>query len=110
MTQNEIIQKRYPFYNEDISTKDIEINAEAAKQLMEDYRNDQLKELQHHKDTTVGLWAIDFDPKDLINRFISSQSDACSLVVEDADSLREDWEKFIDNKNYNKSPFFQIQC
>ena len=45
MTKNEIIQKRYPFYNEDIAMKDIEINAEAVKELMNDYLIDQLKGL-----------------------------------------------------------------
>lgn len=70
--------------------------------------NDKLKELQHHKDTTVGLYAFDFDPKLIIHKFINSQSDACSLVVEDAEQLQKDWEDFIDNKNYFKTPFFKL--
>jgi hypothetical protein len=45
MTKNEIIQKRHPFFNEDISMKDIEINAEVVKELMNDYLIDQLKGL-----------------------------------------------------------------
>jgi hypothetical protein len=32
-----IIQQRYPFYNPDIAQKDIEINAEAVKELMDEY-------------------------------------------------------------------------
>jgi hypothetical protein len=45
MTKDEIIKKRYPFYNPDIAQKDIEINAEAVKELMEAYWIDQLKGL-----------------------------------------------------------------
>ena len=45
MTKDEIIKQRYPFYNPDIAQKDIEINAEAIKELMEAYLIDQLKAL-----------------------------------------------------------------
>ena len=45
MTKNEIIKKHYPFYNEDIAMKDIQINAEEVKELMEAYWIDQLKGL-----------------------------------------------------------------
>lgn len=68
----------------------------------------ELKELQHHRDTTVGLYSIDFNPKELIKRFVDSQSDATRLVVEDVEDLVEDWEHFIDDKNHFKSPFFRI--
>lgn len=68
----------------------------------------EIKHLQHYKDTTVGLYAIDFNPKELIKRFVDSQSDATRLVVEDVEDLVEDWVKFIDNKNIGKSPFFRI--
>jgi len=67
-----------------------------------------IKGLEHHKDTTTGLYAIDFDPKELIKRFVDSQSDATRLVVEDVEDLVEDWCKFIENKNIGKSPFFRI--
>lgn len=43
MTKNEIIKKRYPFYNEDIAMKDIEINAEAVKELMDDLIDEIVK-------------------------------------------------------------------
>lgn len=43
MTKNEIIRKRYPFYNEDIAMKDIEINAEAVKDLMDDLMDEIVK-------------------------------------------------------------------
>jgi hypothetical protein len=45
MTKDEIIKQRYPFYNPDIAQKNIEINAEAVKELMEAYLIDQLKRL-----------------------------------------------------------------
>ena len=45
MTKDEIIKQRYPFYNHDIEQNDIEINAEAVKELMEVYFIDQLKGL-----------------------------------------------------------------
>lgn len=37
MTPEEIIKKRYPFYDPDIYGKNIEINAEAAIELMQEY-------------------------------------------------------------------------
>lgn len=45
MTKNEIIKQCYPFYNPDIAQKDIEINSESAKKLMDLYLIDQLKGL-----------------------------------------------------------------
>ena len=45
MTKDEIIKQCYPFYNSDITQKDIEINAEAVKELMELYLIDKLKRL-----------------------------------------------------------------
>lgn len=45
MTKDEIIKQRYPFYNPDIEEEDIEINAEAVKELMEAYFIEQLKRL-----------------------------------------------------------------
>jgi len=45
MTKDEIIRQHYPFYNPYIAQRDIEINAEAVKELMEAYWIDQLKGL-----------------------------------------------------------------
>jgi len=42
-----------------------------------------IKNMQHFIDSTVGLFAIDFDPKMLIKSFVDSQSDATSLLCED---------------------------
>jgi hypothetical protein len=45
MTKDEVIKQRYPFYNPNIAQRDIEINAEDARELMESYLVDQLKGL-----------------------------------------------------------------
>lgn len=67
------------------------------------------KILEHHLNTTIGLYAIDFNPKELIKRFVDSQSDATRLLVEDVEDLVEDWEKWVKDENIGKSPFFQIK-
>lgn len=54
------------------------------------------------------IYAIDFDPKLLIKKFVDSQSDATRLEVTQVEELVEDWIKWIDNKNIGKSPFFKI--
>lgn len=66
------------------------------------------KDLQHHKDTTVGLWAFDCDPKELLSKFNASQSDAHSIECGEFEQLLIDWGKYCDDKNYFKSPFFKI--
>lgn len=88
------------------------IDGKTASRLLlavNNIENEQLKKLQHHKDCTVGLWSFDCDPKLLIEKFINSQSDACSLFTEDVDKLIEDWEGFCNNENIIESPFFQIK-
>ena len=62
------------------------------------------KLIDYHHD----LYAIDFNPRDLICRFVNSQSDACSLFTEDVDRLIEDWERWINNENFTKSPFIRL--
>jgi hypothetical protein len=54
MTKNEIIKKRYPFYNEDIAMKDIEINAEAVKDLMDDLIDEIVK--MYVPDGNLEIW------------------------------------------------------
>jgi hypothetical protein len=68
----------------------------------------ELNKLRHHEATTVGLFAIDFDPNELLNRFINSQSDACGLLAEDAEQLQKDWERWLSDKNEVENPFFKI--
>ena len=67
-----------------------------------------VKKLKHHKDTTCGLYAFDCEPKELLNKFNSSQSDAHNIECSDFEQLLKDWEKFCNDENDNKSPFFQI--
>lgn len=89
------------------SSEDIletELMADEIKKLFDA----ELKELQHHRDTMIGLYAIDFNPKGLIKRFVNSQSDATRLPVEDVEDLVEDWVKWLNDENVGKSPFFQL--
>ena len=58
----------------------------------------ELLELRLHKDFTKGLFAIDFDPRELIDRFINSKNDACQLLAEDAEQLDKDWCEWIDGE------------
>jgi len=70
--------------------------------------NEEIKKLQHFKDTVIGLYAFDCEPKKLIEKFINSQSDACGLFTEDVDKLLDDWNRYCNNENVVKSPFFRI--
>jgi len=76
-----------------------------AKLLSE---SEYFKKLEHHKDSTCGLWAFDCNPKELLNKFNASQSDAHSIECGDFEQLISDWGKFCNDLNFNKSPFFQI--
>ena len=75
----------------------------------EEIINESTKDLQHHKDTTVGLWAFDCDPKELLNKLNNSQSDANPLELGEFEELIKCWNRFCNNKNSGKSPFFQIK-
>lgn len=46
MTKEEIIKKRYPFYDENLSIKDIELCGEQVQQLMDDYAECEVKKLK----------------------------------------------------------------
>ena len=70
---------------------------------------EDVEELLNHKNITVGLYAFDCKPEELITKFVNSQSDACSLFTEDIDRLIEDWERFCNDENVIKSPFFRIK-
>lgn len=54
------------------------------------------KELQHHKDTTVGLWALDRDPKELLHLFWQRSSDACPLECGEAEKQEKEFEAFVE--------------
>mgnify|MGYP003404589021 FL=1 len=55
------------------------------------------KDLQHHKDTTVGLWALDRDPKKLLHEFWQRSSDACPLECGEAEKQEKEFEAFVEN-------------
>lgn len=46
MTKEEVIKKRYPFYDENLSIKDIELCGEQVQQLMDDYAEFEVKKLK----------------------------------------------------------------
>ena len=46
MTKGEIIKKRYPFYDENLSIKDVELNGEQVQNLMQEYADSEVKKLQ----------------------------------------------------------------
>jgi len=54
------------------------------------------KDLQHHKDTTVGLWALDRDPKKLLQEFWQRSSDACPLECIEAEKQEKEFEAFVE--------------
>ena len=88
---------------DEVDTKD------EHEQYLKDIRYDEyIKKIQHFYDSSIGLWAFDCEPKELLNKFNASQSDAHCLVVEDFEKLLKDWERFCNNENYFKSPFFQL--
>lgn len=65
--------------------------------------------MSHHKATTVGLFAIDFNPDLLLQKFNNSQSDAHGIEAGDFEKLNDDWIKYMHDENHFKSPFFQIK-
>ena len=57
-----------------------------------------VKDLQHHKDTTVGLYATDKEIGDLLHLFWQRSSDACPLEVGEAEKQEvafKEWVKTI---------------
>jgi hypothetical protein len=88
------------------------IDGKTASRLLlaiNNIKDEKIKELQHFKDTVIGLYGFDCDPKELIEKFVSSQSDACGLFTEDVDTLIADWVRFCNGENIIKSPFFRIR-
>lgn len=54
------------------------------------------KNLQHHRDTTVGLWALDRDPKKLLYEFWQRSSDACPLECGESERQEKEFEDFVE--------------
>ncbi len=59
---------------------------------------DELKQFIHHKDTTVGLWALDIDPKKLLQEFWQRSSDACPLEATEAEKQETEFNNWVDDK------------
>jgi hypothetical protein len=110
MTKREIVSWCEITKDSDYCTPDnIDSKEEHEEYLKTIGHEKHVKMLQHHYDTTVGLYAIDFDPKELLERFSNSQSDAHSIECVEYENLLEDWNKWIDNKNIKECPFFQLK-
>ena len=62
---------------------------------------EEIKQLQHHKDTSIGLYCFDCEPKDLIDKFINSQSDALNIPAEYAEQFQKDWELYCEDNERN---------
>lgn len=79
---------------------------EAIGNMDQDEVNEFCKEilkLQHHKDTTEGLYAIDKDPSNLLEDFWQRTSDACPL---EATQAEKETDEFHD---WSMDKFFQIE-
>jgi len=63
----------------------------------------EIKELEDHKEATVGLWAIDKEPFDLLHEFWQRSSDACPLECTEAEKQQDDFHDWMIEK------FFQIE-
>ena len=64
------------------------------------YKNQ--KDLEYHKDTTMGLWATDKPIGDILNLFWQRTSDACPLECTEAENQE------IEFKEWVKTISFQI--
>ena len=55
----------------------------------------KIKKLEHHKDTTCGLYLFDKNPQSLLHDFWQSSSDACPLECAEAKKQERDFEDWI---------------
>ena len=56
----------------------------------------EIKKLQHHKNTTVGLWAFNSDPRKLLYEFWQRTSDACPLESNESEKQEKEFKEFVD--------------
>lgn len=78
----------------------------AIGEMSEDDVNEFCREilnLQHHKDTTVGLWATDKDPCNALTEFWQRESDSCPLEATAAEDQEAQFHDFAIDR------FFQIE-
>jgi len=58
MTKNEIIKKRYPFFDENVSGKGIELDSDATKEIMNDLIDEIIKMYVHDGNPKIWLHKI----------------------------------------------------
>jgi hypothetical protein len=90
-------------YLEQTFGKEVGFVVPDATELME-WTVKTLKDLIYHKQTTVGLWAIDKDPKELLELF-NKQGENFDLVS-NFEYVNENWETWM-KKDTN--PFIHIE-
>ena len=54
-----------------------------------------IKDLQHHKDTTVGLFATDKEIANLLYMFWQRSSDACPLEIGEAEKQESEFKEWV---------------
>lgn len=59
------------------------------------YNHYKVKDLQHHKDTTIGLFATDKEIGELLYMFWQRTSDACPLECGEAEKQEADFKEWV---------------
>jgi len=65
--------------------------------LFEKYLAERTQELQHFKDSSVGLFATDKNPSDLLRMFWQRSSDACPLDASEAEKQEKEFAEWVSN-------------
>lgn len=60
-----------------------------------DYTPEDIKALQHHFDTTHGLWCTDRPLENLLTDYWQSSSDACPLEATEAEAQENGFREFV---------------
>ncbi len=87
-----------PLMDSEIRVKRLEGIAVLLAEAIDKIRVDELKELRHHRDTTVGLYAFDQDINAIFEDLPESDKE-CKTVVE---------ARLVQQINYLKGIIFQI--
>jgi hypothetical protein len=65
-----------------------------------EYTDEEIKKLEHHKDCTCGLWAMDVVPSNLLTAFWQSSSDACPLEASEAEEMELAFREFVEKYQF----------
>ncbi len=57
--------------------------------------SEEIKKLVHHRDTSVGLYAMDQDPANLLYKFWQRSSDACPLECSEAEDQENNFYNWV---------------